>query len=59
MYFTNIYISILDVSMYGVEAALDVLGLLVKPGLLCNDNISSVVTEQSLGPKHWESLLGQ
>ncbi|KAI5001110.1 hypothetical protein ZWY2020_011069 [Hordeum vulgare] len=40
-------IVILDISTNGVEAALDVLGLLVKPGLLCNSNSSSVVTEQS------------
>src|SRR3989337_1244169 len=47
MYFTHIYVSILNVMTNGVEAALDVLGLLVKHGLLGNGNSSSVVTEES------------
>src|SRR5215216_1505933 len=47
MHFTNIYVSILNIFTNGVEAALDVLGLLVKPGLLCNGNSSSIVTEES------------
>src|SRR6266516_1313266 len=47
MYFTNIYVSILNIFMNGVEAAFDMLGLLVKPGLLGNGNSSSVVTEES------------
>src|SRR6266496_5775467 len=47
MYFTNIYVSILNIFTDGVEAAFDVLGLLVKPGLLGNGNSSSVVTEES------------
>ena len=33
--------------MNGVEAALDMLGLLVKPRLLGKGNSSSVVTEES------------
>ena len=47
MYFTNIYVSTLNTTTNGVEAALDVLGLLVKPGLLGNGNSTSVVTEES------------
>ena len=49
MHFTNIYVSILNVIPDGVETALDVLGLLVKPGLLANNNSTSVVTEESSG----------
>ena len=47
MHFTNIYVSILNIIPDGVETALDVLGLLVKPGLLGNSNSTSVVTEES------------
>src|SRR5215216_4696560 len=47
MYFSNIYVSILNIFTNGVETALDVLGLVVKPGLLGNGNSSSVVTEES------------
>src|SRR6266536_740673 len=47
MYFTNIYVSILNIFTDGVETAFDVLGLLVKPGLLGKGNSSSVVTEES------------
>ena len=50
MYFTNIYVSILNIFTNGVEAALDVLGLLVKLGLLGKGNSSSVVTEESDRP---------
>src|SRR6187399_436177 len=47
MHFTNIYVSILNIISDGVETALDVLGLLVKPRLLGNGDSSSVVTEES------------
>ena len=43
----NIYVSILNIFTNGVEAALDVLGLLVKHGLLGNGKSSSVVIEES------------
>ena len=36
MYFANIYVSILNIFADGVETTLDVPGLLVKPGLLCD-----------------------
>src|SRR5215216_5611627 len=54
MYFKNIYVSILNIFMNGVETALDVFGLLVKPVLLGNGNSSSVVTEES----HWARRTG-
>ena len=47
MYFTNLYVSILNIFTNGVEATLDVPGLLVKPALLGKGNGSSVVTEES------------
>ena len=47
MYFTNIYVSILNIFMNGVDATLDMPGVLVKPGLLSKGNSSSVVTEES------------
>ena len=47
MYFTNIYVSILNTFMDGVEATLDIPGLPVKPGLLGKGNSSSVFTEES------------
>ena len=47
MYFTNIYVSILNIFRNGVEATLDVPGFLVKPGLLGKGNSSSVVIEES------------
>src|SRR3954469_11230821 len=50
MHFTNIYVSILNIFTNGVEATLDVPGLLVKPGLLGKCNSSSVVTESLIGP---------
>ena len=51
MYFTNIYVSILTIFTNGVEATLDVPGLLVKPGLLGKCNSSSVVTEELDRPR--------
>ena len=51
MYFANIYVSILNIFTNGVEATLDVPGLLVKPGLLGKGNSSSVVTEESDRPR--------
>ena len=48
---TNIYVSILNIFMNGVEVTLDVLGLLVKPGLLGKCNNSSVVTEEFDRPR--------
>ena len=51
MYFANIYVSILNVFMDGVEMMPDVPGLLVKPGLLGKGNSSSVVTEESDRPR--------
>ena len=51
MYFTNIYVSILNIFANGVEATLDMPGLLVKPGLLGKCNSSSVVTEEFEGPR--------
>ena len=50
MYFANFYVSILNIFTNGVEATLDVPGLLVKPGLLGKGNGSSVVTEESHRP---------
>ena len=47
MYFTNLYVSILNTFTNGVEATLDMPGLPVKPGLLGKGNSSSVVTEES------------
>ena len=47
MYFTNIYVSILNIFTNGVEATLDMPGLPVKSGLLRKGNRSSVVTEES------------
>ena len=51
MYFANIYVSILNIFTNGVEATLDVPGLLVKPGLLGKGNSSSVVTEEFDRPR--------
>ena len=51
MYFTNIYVSILNIFTDGVETTLDVPGLPVKPGLLDKGNSSSVVTEESDQPR--------
>ena len=51
MYFANIYVSILNIFTDGVEATLDVPGLLVKPGLLGKCNSSSVVTEELDRPR--------
>src|SRR3954463_2090471 len=51
MHFTNIYVSILNIFTNGVEATLDVPGLLVKPGLLGKCNSSSVVTEEFDWPR--------
>ena len=51
MYFTNIYVSILNIFTNGVEATLDMPGLLVKPGLLGKGNSSSVVTEEGDWPR--------
>ena len=45
--------SLINIITNGFEAALDVLGLLVKPGLLGYGNGSSVVTKyKSLDPMH-------
>ena len=52
MYFTNIYVSILNTFTNGVEATLDMPGLPVKPGLLGKGNSSSVVTEEFDRPRH-------
>jgi hypothetical protein len=49
MNFAKIYVSFLGVITNGVEAAFDMLGLLVKPGLLGNGNGASVVTTDSHG----------
>ena len=46
MYFTNLYVSILNIFTDGVQATLVVPCLLVKPGLLGKCNSSSVVTEE-------------
>ena len=51
MYFTNIYVSILNIFTDGVETTLDVPGLLVKPGILGKGNGSSVVTEEFDQPR--------
>ena len=50
MHFANIYVSILNIFMNGLEATLDVPGL-VKPGLVGKGNSSSVVTEESHRPR--------
>ena len=47
MHFANIYVSILNIFMNGVEATLDMPALPEKPGLLGKGNSSSVVTEES------------
>ena len=52
MHFTNIYVSILNIFMNGVEATLDMPGLPVKPGLLGKGNGSSVVTKESHRARH-------
>src|SRR3954470_7626430 len=54
VYFTNFYVSILNIFTNGVEATLDVPSLLVKPGLLGKCNSSSVVTEEF----DWPDALG-
>src|SRR3954469_3877717 len=51
VYFTNFYVSILNIFTDGVEATLDVPSLLVKPGLLGKCNSSSVVTEEFDRPR--------
>ena len=51
MYFTNLYVSILNTFMNGVEATLDMLCLPVKPGLLGKGNSSSVVIEEFDRPR--------
>ena len=51
MYFANFYVSILNIFTDGVEATLDVPGLLVKPGLLGKGNSSSVVPEEGDWPR--------
>ena len=51
MHFANIYVAILNIFMNGVEATLDVPGLLVKPGLLGKGDSSSVVTEEGDWPR--------
>ena len=51
MHFTNLYVSILNIFTNGVEATLDVPGLLVKPGLLGKGNSSNVVTEEFDRPR--------
>ena len=51
MYFTNVYVSILNTFTNGVEATLDMPGLPVKPGLLGEGNSSSVVTKESDRPR--------
>ena len=51
MYFANIYVTILNIFMDGVETTLDVPSLLVKPGLLGKGNSSSVVTEEFDRPR--------
>ena len=50
MHFTNIYVSILNIFMNGVEATLDMPGLPVKPGLLGKGNSSSVSQKRVIGP---------
>ena len=50
MHFANIYVSILNIFMNGVEATLDVPGLLVKPGLL-GKGIAPVLSQKRvIGP---------
>ena len=51
MYFTNIYVSILNTFTNGVEMTLDMPGLPVKPGLLGKSNSSSVVSEEFDRPR--------
>ena len=51
MYFADFYVSILNILTDGFETTLDVPGLLVKPGLLCEGNSSSVVTEEFDRPR--------
>ena len=50
MYFANFYVVILDIFTNGVEASLDVFGSLVKSGLLCQGNYTSIVTKDFIGP---------
>ena len=50
MYFTNIYVSILNTFTNGVEATLDMPGLPVKPGLL-GKGIAPVLSQKRvIGP---------
>src|SRR3954465_5745203 len=50
MYFTNIYVSILNIFTNGFEATLDMPSLPAKPGLLVKGNSSTVVPERVSGP---------
>ena len=48
MYLANLYVSLLDLIVDGIEAYLDVLGSLVKSGFLCQG--ASIVTKKIIGP---------
>ena len=50
MYFTNIYDSSLDMVLDGVVAALDVLGLPVKSGLLSYEMAPVLSQKSVIGP---------
>src|SRR5215216_4699170 len=49
MYFANLYVSLLDLIMDGIEASFDVFGSLVKSGFLRQGNCTSIVTKDF----HW------
>ena len=50
MYFTNIYVSILNIFTNGVEAILDMPGLLVKPGSLARAIAPVLSQKRVIGP---------
>ena len=50
MYLANLYVSLLDLIVDGIEASLDVLGSLVKSGFLRQGNCTSIVIKIFIGP---------
>ena len=50
MYLANLYASLLDLIVDGIEESLDVFVSLVKYGFLRQGNCSSIVTKKFIGP---------
>ena len=50
MYLANLYVSLLDLFMDGIEASPDAFGSLVKSGFLCQGNCSSILQKIFIGP---------